>query len=267
MAEEGINQGGASPSASASATPPPHPPVEEQEEETRSGPAAQINAGKRARGRPVGSKNKPKPPICITRESDSAMKTIAIEIPLGGDIIKTVADVALSRRIGICILSCSGAVANVSFLASASSHAHASTYTLHGRFNILSLSATFLINPIAPPPSQPSSSSLPSPMKLPITITIAGANGQVMGGKVAGALIAASPVVVVAMTFKHTSFLRLQSEREETNEANPIVVGADARNANMAMPVYGAPAPSTINRQLPPSNMPWIPTSRPHPYM
>ncbi|XXG61019.1 hypothetical protein AAC387_Pa04g2780 [Persea americana] len=152
----------------------------------------------KGRGPLVGSKNKPKPPIYITPEPDSTMQSTAIEIPPGGDIVKGVADFAFYRCIGIGIFSCSIAIANVSFIDFASSHAHASTFTLNGRFEILSLSATFLTCPIPPPSSLPSSSG--SPMKLPITITVAGYNGQVIGGKVAGAMIVAGPVVVVAVS-------------------------------------------------------------------
>ncbi|RWR76728.1 protein ROS1-like protein isoform X1 [Cinnamomum micranthum f. kanehirae] len=181
---------------------------------------------KKTEGLPVGSKNKPMPPIYMTRESDYTTQTTMIEIPPDGDIVNGVADFAFRRRIGICILSCNGAVANVSFIDSTSSHAHASTVTLNGRFETLSLYATFLTYPIPPPPSQSSSPGYPT--KLPITISFAGAIEQVIGGKVVEALIVAGLVVVASASFRYISLLRLQPMSEKANDTNPNVGIANA---------------------------------------
>ncbi|XXG54584.1 hypothetical protein AAC387_Pa03g2427 [Persea americana] len=207
--------------------PPSHPPVEDQEVETRRSGAAQTRAGRRPKGRLWAPKKKPKPPIDVTRESDYITQTTMIEIPPDDDIVKGVVDFAFRRCIRIYILSCNGAVANVSFIDSASSQAHASTFTLNGCFETLSLSATFLTCPIPPPPSQSSSPS--SPTKLPITISLARANKHVIGGKVVEALIVAGTVFVVVASFRYISLLRLQPVSEKTNDTNPNVVVVNAR--------------------------------------
>ncbi|EEF28312.1 DNA binding protein, putative [Ricinus communis] len=68
--------------------------------------------------------------------------------------------------------------------------------TLHGRFEILSLLGSIL------PPSAP-------PGIIGLTIYLAGAQGQVVGGGVVGALIASGPVVILAASFRNAAFDRL----------------------------------------------------------
>ena len=73
---------------------------------------------------------------------------------------------------------------------------------LHGRFEILSLTGTFL-----PGPAPPGSTGL--------TIYLAGGQGQVVGGSVVGSLVAAGPVMVIASTFSNATYERLPLEEEE----------------------------------------------------
>jgi len=74
--------------------------------------------------------------------------------------------------------------------------------TLHGRFEILSLSGSFL-----PPPVPPGATGL--------TIYLAGGQGQVVGGSVVGALVASGPVVVTAATFRNSPYERLPLDEDE----------------------------------------------------
>jgi hypothetical protein len=78
--------------------------------------------------------------------------------------------------------------------------------TLHGRFEILSLSGSFL-----PPPAPPGATSL--------TIFLAGGQGQVVGGNVVGALYAAGPVIVIAASFANVAYERLPLEDEQEAQA------------------------------------------------
>lgn len=103
--------------------------------------------GRRPRGRPPGSKNKPKPPVIITRESANTLRAHILEIGNGCDVFECISTYARRRQRGICILSGSGTVTNVSIRQPA---AAGSVVTLHGRFEILSLSGSFL-----PPPAPP----------------------------------------------------------------------------------------------------------------
>lgn len=155
--------------------------------------------GRRPRGRPPGSKNKPKPPVIITRESANALRAHILEVAAGCDVFEALTAYARRRQRGVCVLSAAGAVANVTLRQPPSSQTGSTSpavATLHGRFEILSLAGSFL-----PPPAPPGATSLAA--------FLAGGQGQVVGGSVAGALIAAGPVVVVAASFSNVAYERL----------------------------------------------------------
>ncbi|KAH9318685.1 hypothetical protein KI387_020454, partial [Taxus chinensis] len=160
---------------------------------------------RRPRGRPAGSKNKPKPPIIITRDSANALRAHAMEIGSGCDVGESVATFARRRQRGICVLSGTGMVTNVTLRQPA---APGAIVTLHGRFEILSLTGAFL-----PPPAPPGATGL--------TIYLAGGQGQVVGGTVVGALIASGPVVIMAASFLNASYDRLPLEEEDQQAAQP----------------------------------------------
>ncbi|KAJ0790844.1 putative AT-hook motif nuclear-localized protein 15-29 [Helianthus annuus] len=155
--------------------------------------------GRRPRGRPAGSKNKPKPPVIITRESANTLRAHILEIGNGCDVFDCIATYARRRQRGICILSGSGIVTNVNLRQPSGTGA---VVALHGRFEILSLSGSFL-----PPPAPPGATSL--------TIFLAGGQGQVVGGNVVGELTAAGPVIVIASSFTNVAYERLPLEEDE----------------------------------------------------
>jgi predicted DNA-binding protein with PD1-like motif len=154
---------------------------------------------RRPRGRPVGSKNKPKPPVIITRDSASALRAHVLEVAAGCDVVDCVAAFARRRQIGVCVLSGTGAVSNVAVRGGVS---------LAGRYEILSLSGSFL-----PPPAPPSATGL--------TVYLSGAQGQVVGGSVAGALVASTPVVIVAACFANVAYERLPLDDDEEPQQPP----------------------------------------------
>ncbi|XP_059642955.1 AT-hook motif nuclear-localized protein 24-like [Cornus florida] len=160
---------------------------------------------RRPRGRPAGSKNKPKPPIIITRDSANALRTHVMEVADGCDIVESVATFARRRQRGVCILSGTGTVTNVTLRQPASPGA---IVTLHGRFEVLSLAGSFL-----PPPAPPAATGL--------TIYLAGGQGQVVGGSVVGALLASGPVVIMAASFSNAAYERLPLEEEENSLPMP----------------------------------------------
>ncbi|XP_060207593.1 AT-hook motif nuclear-localized protein 23-like [Lycium barbarum] len=160
--------------------------------------------GRRPRGRPPGSKNKPKPPVIITRESANTLRAHILEIGNGCDVFECVSSYARRRQRGICILSGSGIVTNVTIRQPATPGNNSSVVTLNGRFEILSLSGSFL-----PPPAPPGATSL--------TIFLAGGQGQVVGGSVVGELMAAGPVIVIASSFTNVAYERLPLEDDNIN--------------------------------------------------
>lgn len=173
---------------------------------------------RRPRGRPAGSKNKPKPPIIITRDSANALRTHVMEIADGCDLMESVATFARRRQRGVCILSGNGTVTNVTLRQPGSPGA---VISLHGRFEILSLAGSFL-----PPPAPPAATGL--------TIYLAGGQGQVVGGSVVGALLASGPVVVMAASFSNAAYERLPLEEEDA--ALPIQGGGGGGGSSLGSP-------------------------------
>ncbi|CAO2820031.1 unnamed protein product [Amaranthus hypochondriacus] len=161
---------------------------------------------RRPRGRPAGSKNKPKPPIIITRDSANALRTHVMEVSDGCDIMESVATFARLRQRGVCILSGTGTVANVTIRQPGSTPTGnggpPAVVTLHGRFEILSLAGSFL-----PPPAPPAATGL--------SIYLAGGQGQVVGGSVVGQLLASGPVVIMAASFSNAAYERLPLEDDQ----------------------------------------------------
>ncbi|GMJ12960.1 AT-hook motif nuclear localized protein 25, AT-hook protein of GA feedback 1 [Hibiscus trionum] len=167
---------------------------------TSSGGGGTTPGGRRPRGRPAGSKNKPKPPIIVTRDSPNSLRSHVLEISSGSDIVDSVATYARRRGRGVCVLSGTGAVTNVTLRQPAAPSG--SVITLHGRFEILSLTGTSL-----PPPAPPGAGGL--------TIYLAGGQGQIVGGSVAGPLMASGPVVLMAASFANAVYDRLPLDQEE----------------------------------------------------
>ncbi|CAM8978867.1 unnamed protein product [Rhodiola kirilowii] len=169
--------------------------------------------GRRPRGRPAGSKNKPKPPVIITRESANTLRAHILEVGSGCDVFDCVATYARRRQRGICIMSGSGVVTNVTL---SQPTAPGAVVTLHGRFEILSLAGSFL-----PPPAPPGATSL--------TIFLAGGQGQVVGGSVVGELVAAGPVIVMAASFTNVAYERLPlDEQQEEMIQTPTATSSQA---------------------------------------
>ncbi|KAG6437870.1 hypothetical protein SASPL_102800 [Salvia splendens] len=168
---------------------------------THAQPIGTRAVARRQRGRPAGSKNKPKPPVIITRESANTLRAHILEVASGCDVFEAVAAYSARRQRGICILSGTGTVTNVSLRQPAAA-AGTTVATLHGCFEILSLSGSFL-----PPPAPPGATSL--------TIYLAGGQGQVVGGNVVGALIASGPVIIIAASFTNVAYERLPLVDEE----------------------------------------------------
>ncbi|KAB2014200.1 hypothetical protein ES319_D09G208900v1 [Gossypium barbadense] len=211
---------------------------------------------RRPRGRPAGSKNKPKPPIIITRDSANALRTHVMEIGDGCDIVESVSTFARRRQRGVCIMSGTGNVTNVTLRQPASAGAIVS---LHGRFEILSLSGSFL-----PPPAPPAATDL--------TIYLAGGQGQVVGGSVVGTLTCSGPVVIMAASFSNAAYERLPLEEEEPPqlpipggaiESSPDAVGGQQqRQQQQAMaesntPLFHGLPPNLLNSIQLPSEAFW----------
>uniref|UniRef100_A0ACD5Z6G9 Uncharacterized protein n=1 Tax=Avena sativa TaxID=4498 RepID=A0ACD5Z6G9_AVESA len=155
----------------AAASPESKPPPSQQQPQDQ-GAAAGPGAGaivplRRPRGRPMGSKNKPKPPVIITRDSPNALHSHILEVPPGADVAACVAEYARRRGRGVCVLGASGAVVDVVVRGAAG--------PLPGRFELLSMTGTVL-----PPPAPAEASGL--------AVLLSAGQGQVVGGTSADAI-------------------------------------------------------------------------------
>lgn len=229
---------------------------------------------RRPRGRPPGSKNKPKPPVVITRDSEAAMRPVVLEISPGSDVLECISGFAGRRCVGVSVLSASGSVANVTLRHPT---LHASTLTLHGRFDMLSLAGTFLPIPnhtgasatavtnttaVATPAtsfsSSPSLSIVAAAVKSAFTISLAGSQGQVIGGTVAGPLMAAGPVLLVLASFASPEFHRLSRLPGEVDEEAKPLMASEQPAAGSSMVVQNAGGGSdVIPWRLPPEVLHW----------
>lgn len=199
---------------------------------------------KRQRGRPAGSKNKPKPSmIMMSNENPHTLRVQVLEISNGCDVGESVATFARREQRGICVLSGSGTVSNVNLRQPI---APGATVSLEGRFEILSLSGGFL-----QPPAPPVASGL--------TVYLAGRHGQVVGGSVVGALVASGPVTIIAVSFANATYQRLPLDEEEpsTNvqleaESPPLAAPVPRqRSDSLAMPIRYNLLPNILTNCVP----------------
>ncbi|KAL2511584.1 AT-hook motif nuclear-localized protein 17 [Abeliophyllum distichum] len=263
------------PSSATTPSPPHHHlgmPIEEDDSQSHSTsfttkryPSTSANDGasieviRRPRGRPPGSKNKPKPPVIITQVSEPSMNPYVLEISDNTDIVEAITRFCRKRNTGLCILNGNGIVANVTI--KQPSTTPAAVVTFHGHFSILSISATVL------PGNIPATSD-------GFKISLAGPQGQVVGGLVVGPLFSAGTIYLMAATFNSPSFERLPLEDdprhsgEEQQQSPPELSGlGDSGHPPLAgtdssrIPVYSYQSSDVIwapaARQTPPPPPPY----------
>ncbi|CAF1925567.1 BnaC05g49680D [Brassica napus] len=190
----------------------------------------------RPRGRPQGSKNKPKPPVFLTLEPP--MSPYILQVPSGNDVVASINRFCRERSIGLCLLSGSGSVADVT-LRQPSPAPPGSTITFHGKFDLLSVSAAFL----------------PPPVSNSFAVSLAGPQGQIIGGFVSGPLISAGPVFVVAASLNNPSYHRLPAEVKQENSS----ASAEAKEGKgQSPPVSGGGGESC---HIEGSDVVWTPTA------
>ncbi|XP_022842996.1 AT-hook motif nuclear-localized protein 20-like [Olea europaea var. sylvestris] len=207
---------------------------EGEDEERDNGDDPTIELGiRRPRGRPAGSKNKPKPPTYVTQDSPYALRSHVIEVSGGTDVTESIAQFARRHQRGVCVLTGSGSVANVTIRQPA---APSAAMIFQGRFEILSLNGAFL-----PGPAPPGSTGL--------SVYLAGDRGQVLGGSVIGPLVAAGPVMVIAATFSNATYERLPLEEDdEADGSNQAQVPGNSSGIGTSggQQQHGIPDPSSM---------------------
>ncbi|KAH7437176.1 hypothetical protein KP509_05G059800 [Ceratopteris richardii] len=141
---------------------------------------------KRGRGRPPGSGRKQQLEALGT--AGIGFTPHIITVAAGEDVAMKIMSFSHQGARAICILSANGAISNVTLRQSAISGGSA---TYEGRFEILSLSGSFL----------PEENNGIHSRTGGLSVSLAGPDGRVIGGGVAGLLVAAGPVQVVVGSF------------------------------------------------------------------
>ncbi|WOG93848.1 hypothetical protein DCAR_0313135 [Daucus carota subsp. sativus] len=176
----------------------PVPPTAEQAQTGGGSSAAdaQARSGKRGRGRPVGSRNKAP---SASRNVNPAVSGSAgmgftphiIVVQPGMDVLARLVSFSQVRAQTVCVLSATGSIASVTLQQSSGS----GMVTYEGRFEILSLVGSFLVT----------ESGIHQGRTGGLSVSLAAPDGSVLGGRVAGLLIAASPVQVIVGTFNEAN--------------------------------------------------------------
>ncbi|KAJ7950992.1 AT-hook motif nuclear-localized protein [Quillaja saponaria] len=156
-------------------------------------PANEFSTGKRGKGK--GMEYKKHKTVGIDQIGGLNGSSIGISfmphiitVNAGEDITMKVISFSQQGPRAICILSANGVISNVTLRQPDSS---GGTLTYEGRFEILSLSGSFM-----PTESQGTRSRSGG-----MSVSLASPDGRVVGGSVAGLLVAASPVQVVVGSF------------------------------------------------------------------
>lgn len=167
-------------------------------------------SGKRGRGRPPGSGR------CqllanlgelFQLSAGGSFTPHVVSIAAGEDVAARILSFSHKGPRAVCILSANGAISNVTLRQSGSS---GGTLTYEGRFELLSLSGSFTTTDSDGGRSRTGG----------LSVSLAGPDGRVVGGGVAGLLLAASPIQVVVGSFLPNAFK--DPKRQLTSESSPL---------------------------------------------
>ncbi|KAA8525896.1 hypothetical protein F0562_008004 [Nyssa sinensis] len=143
------------------------------------------STAKRNRGRPAGSGKKQ---LNALGSSGVGFTPHVIFVKPGEDIQSKVMAFSQQGPRTVCLLSASGVISNVTLRQPTTS---GGTVTYEGRFEIISLSGSFSLSESNGNRSRTGG----------LSVSLAGSDGRVLGGVVAGMLMAATPVQVIVGSF------------------------------------------------------------------
>ncbi|GLT89911.1 hypothetical protein SLE2022_078710 [Rubroshorea leprosula] len=148
-------------------------------------------SSKRGRGRPPGSGNwqlLASLGELFANTAGGDFTPHVITVHTGEDVAGKIISLSQKGPRGICILSANGAVSNVTLRQPGSS---GGILTYEGRFEILSLTGSFTVTDNCGVKSRTGG----------LSVSLAGPDGRVIGGGLAGILVAASPIQIVVGSF------------------------------------------------------------------
>lgn len=159
-----------------------------------------------------------------------------VTVHTGEDVAGKLLSIAQKGPRGICILSANGTVSNVTIRQPGSS---GGLLTYEGRFEILTLTGSFI----------PSENNGMKSRTGGLSISLAGPDGRVVGGGVAGGLLAANPIQVVFGSFM-PSCHKVQKRKHHFEPRMAPVVNNAPDNVTEAMPISQAAPAVNINPVL-----------------
>lgn len=166
------------------------------------------SSSKRGRGRPPGSGNwqlLASLGELFANTAGGDFTPHVVTVNTGEDVAGKILSFSQKGPRGICVLSANGAVSNVTIRQPGSS---GGILTYEGRFEILSLSGSFTVTETGGARSRTGG----------LSVSLAGPDGRVIGGGVAGLLMAASPIQIVVGSFMPNGFKvhKRKHHREQT---------------------------------------------------
>ncbi|CAI9092093.1 OLC1v1027243C2 [Oldenlandia corymbosa var. corymbosa] len=125
-----------------------------------------------------------------------------ITVNTGEDVMMKIISFSQQGSRAICVLAANGSISNVTLRQANSS---GGTLTYEGRFEILSLTGSFM----------PSDNGVTKSRSGGMSVSLAGPDGRVLGGGLAGMLLAAGPVQVVVGSFLPGHQLEQKSKKQK----------------------------------------------------
>lgn len=125
-----------------------------------------------------------------------------LTVNVGEDVNKKIISFSQQGSTGICVLCATGSISNVTLRQPNSS---GGTLTHEGWFDLISLNGSFIVNESSGTKSRSGGMS----------VALAAPDGRVLGGGLAGMLVAATPVQVIVGTFHHGH------QQEQEHEPKP----------------------------------------------
>ncbi|XP_076920500.1 AT-hook motif nuclear-localized protein 1-like [Bidens hawaiensis] len=202
---------------------------------TAAPPVIDFSAGKRPKVRPptTGKLDPPKEADSLGDWVSSAVGANfmphIINVNTGEDVTMKVISFSQQGPRAICILSANGVISSVTLRQPDSS---GGTLTYEGRFEILSLAGSFI----------PSESRGIRNRSGGMSVSLSSPDGRVVGGSVAGLLVAASPVQIIV-----GSFLTGVQQEQKTKKQKP-------ENITITIPTAAAvpvPVPVSVSAPVP----------------
>ncbi|KAK7391786.1 hypothetical protein VNO78_20207 [Psophocarpus tetragonolobus] len=178
----------------------------------------EFSAWKRGRGRPVESIKKssfkfevesPGPGDGIAYSVGANFTPHVLTVNAGEDVTMKIMSFSQQGSRAICILSATGTISNVTLRQPSSC---GGTLTYEGRFEILSLSGSFM----------PTENGVTRSRSGGMSVSLAGPDGRVMGGGLAGLLVAAGPVQVVVGSFLPGHQLEHKAKKQRVEHISTI---------------------------------------------